>query len=51
MIVLATIVRSVRLDLVGGTWSSPCTASPCGRGGGLPMRVTQRVREEALVEA
>jgi cytochrome P450 len=51
VIVLATIARSMRLDLVEGHIVEPVQRITLRPGGGLPMRMTQRVREKVLVEA
>jgi cytochrome P450 len=51
VIVLATITRSMRLDLVEGHAVEPVQRITLRPRGGLPMRLTQRVRKEALAEA
>ena len=51
VIVLATIARSVRLDLVEGHEVVPVQRITSRPRGGLPMRLTQRAREEAPAAA
>jgi len=48
VIVLATIARSVRLDLVDGHAVTPVQRITLRPQGGLPMRLTQRAPKEAL---
>jgi cytochrome P450 len=50
-IVLATIARSMRLDLIEGHEVAPVQRITLRPRGGLPMRLTQRVRKQALAEA
>ena len=51
LIVLATIARSLRLDLIEGHEVAPVQRITLRPRGGLPMRLTQRVRKEVLAEA
>ena len=51
VIVLATIARSVRLDLVEGHEVVPVQRITLRPRGGLPMRLTQRARKEAPAAA
>jgi cytochrome P450 len=50
VIVLATIARSMRLDLVEGHAVEPVQRITLRPRGGLPMRLTQRIRKNALAE-
>jgi cytochrome P450 len=51
VIVLATIARSMRLDLVEGHEVAPVQRITLRPRGGLPMRLTQRAPKEALATA
>jgi cytochrome P450 len=51
VIVLATIARSMRLDLVDGHEVVPVQRITLRPRGGLPMRLTQRAPKEALATA
>jgi len=51
VIVLATIARSVRLDLVEGHEVAPVQRITLRPRGGLPMRLTQRARKDAPATA